>query len=710
MMRKGRSLTVFAAWILALVMAVCVLPASAENVSAEPPASTAEVETDTAEYEQNAGSTADSDSYAGVPSDDTDDRYAYPDTNEIPDGSSDYPEFCDGDDDPSVSLYASGVTVGPTRFTLIPELDEIRLQIEYAENANRFRIYRRAAGETKFVRIDTIACKAAGAVYHDTNVELGITYEYKIVPLLTNADGKTKGPETDVQSASLKLEENSKTFTKSKYKVRFKSPVYVRRQLPKKAGTKGTLKLTGQIDRIHLSWENRLLAGADIDGYVILRRKAKKTTYVQVGTAGANRTAFNDTGVRANAIYYYYVLGYKEDAAGVLTVSPYSYQVGGVTKNSNTRNAYKPAIRPAAISIYAGETKALKLDYPKDVCSKSTRWRTADKSVAKVTQKGVVTGVFPGTTTVYARTLCGREIACSVLVEKSPADGWHYEKAYESLLTMDSGSIGGVASTRKNYYYWLNGRKLKNRWVDGRYLDANGLSCANKKGTLKGFLTNGIKPVGQTAYVFGGGYPSTECRYDIYKGVPKSWKKFYDKQKKSYDFEDHYYEFKNGLDCSGFVGWTVYNTVNTKSGNQSFTMQSGSEAVSLANRGFGTLTAASRIKSYQPGDIMYINGHIWICMGQCRDGSVVILHSSPNGVQINGTQTPAGKGDSTASRLAKKYMAKYYPGWKWPVVTHYYYGQYNQFRWTYGSKKLMRDPDGWRSKTAGQILKLLFDN
>ena len=54
MMRKGRSLTVFAAWILALVMAVCVLPASAENVSAEPLASTAAVESDTAEYEQNA--------------------------------------------------------------------------------------------------------------------------------------------------------------------------------------------------------------------------------------------------------------------------------------------------------------------------------------------------------------------------------------------------------------------------------------------------------------------------------------------------------------------------------------------------------------------------------------------------------------------------------------------------------------------------------
>ena len=169
------------------------------------------------------------------------------------------------------------------------------------------------------------------------------------------------------------------------------------------------------------------------------------------------------------------------------------------------------------------------------------------------------------------------------------------------------------------------------------------------------------------------------------------------------------YQFRDGLDCSGFVGWTVYNTVNTKSGNQSFTMQSGSEAVSLANRGFGTLTAAGSIKKYHPGDIMYINGHIWICMGQCKDGSVVILHSSPNGVQINGSQTPSGNGDSIASRLAKKYMKKYFPGWKFDVVTHYYYGKYNQFQWTYGKKKLMDDPDGWRDKTGGQILKLLFD-
>ena len=168
------------------------------------------------------------------------------------------------------------------------------------------------------------------------------------------------------------------------------------------------------------------------------------------------------------------------------------------------------------------------------------------------------------------------------------------------------------------------------------------------------------------------------------------------------------YQFNNGLDCSAFVGWTIYNTVNTKSGNQSFTKNSGVEAVSLANRGFGKVKAASQITSYRPGDIMYINGHIWICLGQCSDKSVVILHASPNGVQLNGTYTPAGRKKSKAYRLAKAYMQKYYPGWKWDDFSRNYYGRYNQFRWSYGSGKLMKDPDGWRLKSAEQILKLLY--
>lgn len=49
------------------------------------------------------------------------------------------------------------------------------------------------------------------------------------------------------------------------------------------------------------------------------------------------------------------------------------------------------------------------------------------------------------------------------------------------------------------------------------------------------------------------------------------------------------------------------------------------------------------------GDIVSISGHVWICLGQCEDGSVVLIHSTPNaGVQISGTQTRSGNADSEA--------------------------------------------------------------
>mgnify|MGYP000688916402 FL=1 len=75
--------------------------------------------------------------------------------------------------------------------------------------------------------------------------------------------------------------------------------------------------------------------------------------------------------------------------------------------------------------------------------------------------------------------------------------------------------------------------------------------------------------------------------------------------------------------------------------------------------------------------------HVWLSLGQCFDGSVVILHSSPAGVHISGTPTPKGAENSQAIKLANKYMSKYYPVWnkKYPVKPFDYLGKYSQFRW-----------------------------
>ena len=52
--------------------------------------------------------------------------------------------------------------------------------------------------------------------------------------------------------------------------------------------------------------------------------------------------------------------------------------------------------------------------------------------------------------------------------------------------------------------------------------------------------------------------------------------------------------------------------------------------------------------------------HIYIVVGSCADGSVVLVHSSPAGVRLSGTPDKKGRTNSEAVKLAKKYMKKYY--------------------------------------------------
>jgi hypothetical protein len=67
-------------------------------------------------------------------------------------------------------------------------------------------------------------------------------------------------------------------------------------------------------------------------------------------------------------------------------------------------------------------------------------------------------------------------------------------------------------------------------------------------------------------------------------------------------------------------------------------------------------------------------------IGECIDGSVLLVHSSPAGVQINGTTKPASdSGDSEAITLATEYMHKYYPKWDDKFGSKPYMRAYNTY-------------------------------
>lgn len=79
----------------------------------------------------------------------------------------------------------------------------------------------------------------------------------------------------------------------------------------------------------------------------------------------------------------------------------------------------------------------------------------------------------------------------------------------------------------------------------------------------------------------------------------------------------------------------------------------------LKRKGFGTYQRVNG-GTFTPGDVVAIDGHVWMVIGMCSDGSVVIVHATPPVIQISGTVTPSGSKNSEAVQLAQAYMKKYF--------------------------------------------------
>ena len=239
-------------------------------------------------------------------------------------------------------------------------------------------------------------------------------------------------------------------------------------------------------------------------------------------------------------------------------------------------------------------------------------------------------------------------------------------------------------------------------------------SAAAKRATIKQLLQTGLKPVGSTLYIWGGGWGTNGASKEAKTiGVSASRKKFYKKQNKYYNYQNYRYHSSKGLDCSGYIGWCIYNVMETKNGKKGYVMYAENMAKNFAKRGWGRFTNRRKVKTHQAGDIMSLpSGHVYMVVGTCKDGSVVLLHSSPPGVTLCGTSTPSGKSNSQAVKLAKRYMKKYYPAYykKFGDCSRgrSYLRDYHRMRWDISGKSVMTDPDGYRKMSADQILKDLF--
>jgi len=250
-------------------------------------------------------------------------------------------------------------------------------------------------------------------------------------------------------------------------------------------------------------------------------------------------------------------------------------------------------------------------------------------------------------------------------------------------------------------------------WILGRLVE---LGERNEyQSTLESFLQKAMEPVGTTMYIWGGGWDESDSTSGIGSmriGVSPMWKAFADAQDSTYDFTEYRYEREKGLDCSGYVGWVVYNVFEDVDGQNGYVAKSTEMAKEYADRGWGRLL--ENPKEYLPGDIVSMEGHVWICLGTCADGSVLLVHSSPPGVSVCGTEArnvgADAQEESIAVQLATEFMTNYFSGWqeRYPnrVVGNHYLENTTVMRW---NRETMRDAADIQNRSGEEIIKFLMN-
>lgn len=283
-------------------------------------------------------------------------------------------------------------------------------------------------------------------------------------------------------------------------------------------------------------------------------------------------------------------------------------------------------------------------------------------------------------------------------------------------------ATGWVTNESKGYKYYFDEETgimaVGEKTIDGQkyYFNSLGIltqtTSSTGTKTIKNYLAGALQPVGQALYVWGGGWNDSTR-----KGVSPAWKEWYDSQTSSYDY-NNYRDLSTanrakGLDCSGFVGWSAYQVMQSKSGiGSGYTVVASDVGSYYKSLGWGSIITQADLSSsnwkLNPGDVGYNSGHTWIVLGQCADKSAVIVHSTPQaGCQISGTPTPEGNYSSQAIALAQKYMSRYagYTKYNYHTSSGNYIRNGNYLRW---NRDTLADPDGYLEMTADQILADLF--
>lgn len=268
-----------------------------------------------------------------------------------------------------------------------------------------------------------------------------------------------------------------------------------------------------------------------------------------------------------------------------------------------------------------------------------------------------------------------------------------------------------------------SGEYVTHIYTDGAFAGSASYQLKKNGIEIADVIRNAGKPAGKTLYVWGGGWNEADTAAGetaLTIGVYPEWERYFNSNRQGYSYlpgkrawerGERQWRFY-GLDCSGYLGWVVYNSVQSGRNGAGYVVDASRFASSLAGYGYGTVSPCTPGSVFKPGDIISISGHCYLSLGQCSDGSVLILHSTPNGgVQVSGTVS--GGRSSEASRLASSFMQQNYPQW-WASfggegrqsVDASKYLNGTKFSWTVNS--MVGDSEGIQSKRANEILNCLL--
>ncbi len=321
--------------------------------------------------------------------------------------------------------------------------------------------------------------------------------------------------------------------------------------------------------------------------------------------------------------------------------------------------------------------------------------------------KGVMAHAVKNTISVSWES-SGKSATYYVYEKSSAEEDYHLVRKTSSRKILLKNRQKGLSYTyRVTAESGLSSKSDSNALETSSSKDATTTVPSKGKSTILNFLRTGTAPIGSVMYVYGGGWGSSETKTI---GLSSQWRSFAGKQTSSYNRKKYVFQSHKGLDCTGFVGFTIYNTLQTTSGKSSYVYKSFTLGNRLKKRGLGKTISRKNVKTHHAGDIMYGgSGHAWISLGQCSDGSTVVLHSQKYGVRLCGTPSRSGSSNSQAVQLAKKYMKKYYPSWyrRYPscTTTASYNTRYDQFIW---SGNVLSDPEGLRLMGAEDVLAKVF--